>query len=79
MQRGRGNGDCAQLGDGGVIRCTSLDRARLKKLPDDRLHAIAASHAKLADDLQRDARKAQSWADAARKELKRRKGATDAN
>lgn len=56
-----------------MVRCTSLDRAKLKTLPDDRLHLIATTHAKMADDLQRDARKAQSWADAARKELKRRK------
>lgn len=54
--------------------CTNADRAALRKLTDAQLHEIVKSHTKMADELQRSARAAQGWADAARKAL-RSKGA----
>lgn len=52
--------------------CTNADRAAMRDMTADQLHALLKSHKRMADELQRDARKAQAWADAARKVLRKR-------
>lgn len=52
--------------------CTNADRAAMKDLTAEQLHALLKSHQRMADELQRDASKAQAWADAARKTLRKR-------
>ena len=52
--------------------CTNADRAAMRDLSAVQLHALVKTHQRMADDLQRDARNAQAWADAARKALRAR-------